>query len=118
MVRIIVRPVALFYKLFGVAFEVLFPPAFAAFVLLKRSRPGPFPSWAKGLAIGAAVAGLVAAVLHFLALHYRELGLTLDDYVVLMHFWRTLVGAVMGIIISIVVACMRKTPREAGERPV
>jgi len=110
--------VALFYNLFASAIEVLFPPAFAAFVLLKRSSPGPFPSWAKGLAIGAAVAGLVAAVLHFLLPHYRELGLTADDYVVLMHFWRTLVGVVMGIIISIVVACMRTRRRESGDGSV
>jgi peptidoglycan biosynthesis protein MviN/MurJ (putative lipid II flippase) len=107
--------VALFYKLYGVAVEVLFPTAFAAFVLLKRSSPGPFPSWAKGLAIGAALAGLVAAVLHYQALHYRELGMTLGNYMVLMHFWRTLVGVVMGIIISIVVACMRKPRRESRE---
>ena len=114
----LVRPVTLSYTLFANALELLFPPAFAAFVLLRRSSPGPFPSWAKGLAIGAAVAGLVVAVLHYLALHYRELGMTLDNYMVLMHLRRTLAGVVMGIVISIVVACMRKTPRESGERPV
>jgi peptidoglycan biosynthesis protein MviN/MurJ (putative lipid II flippase) len=110
--------VALFYKLFGTAVEILFSPAFAAFVLLKRSSPGPFPSWAKGLAIGAAVAGLVAAGLHFALPRCRELGLRDDDYVELMHFWRTLVGVVMGIIISIVVACMRTRRRESGDGSV
>ena len=97
------------YTLFAV--ELLFPLLFAAYVL-RRSSPGPFPSWAKGLAIGAAVVGLVVAVLHYLALHYRELGMTLDDYMVLMHFKRTLEGVVYGIIISIVVSCMRTVRRE------
>ena len=103
-------------QFFSRAVEVLFPPAFAAFVLLRRSPP--FPSWAKGLAIGAAVAGLAAAALDFLLPHYRELGLTADDYVMLMRSRRVIVGVVMGIVISIVVACMRRTPRESGERSV
>jgi hypothetical protein len=94
------------------ALEVLFPVSFAAFVLLRRSSPGPFPSWAKGLAIGAAVVGLLVAVLHYLALHYRELGMTLGNYMVLMHLRRTLAGVVGGIIISIVVSCMRERRRE------
>jgi hypothetical protein len=99
-------------QFFAGALEVLFPVAFAAFVLLRRSSPGPFPSWAKGLAIGAAVVGLLVAVLHYLALHYRELGMTLDNYMVLMHLTRTLAGVVCGIIISIVVSCMRARRRE------
>ena len=102
------------YKLFADAVELLIPPAFAMFVLLRRSSPGPFPSWAKGLAIGAAVTGLVVAVLHYLALHYRDLGMTSDEYMVLMHFRRTLAGVVIGIILSIIVSCMRTTPPETG----
>jgi hypothetical protein len=86
------------------ALELLFPVAFAAFVLLRRSSPGPFPSWAKGLAIGAAVVGLLVAVLHYLALHYRELGMTEHEYMLLMHWKRTLAGVVSGIVISVVVA--------------
>jgi hypothetical protein len=109
--------VTLLYKLFADAVELLFPPALAAFVLFRRSSPGPFPPWAKGLAIGAAAAGLVVAALHYLLPHYRELGMTFDSYVALMHFKRNLAGIVMGIFISIVVACMPKTtPRESGER--
>ena len=90
------------------------PLAFAAFV--RRSTP--FPSWAKGLAIGAAITGLVAAALGFLLPYYRELGLTADDYVMFMRFKRTLVGVVIGIVISIVVACGRTKARESGERSV
>ena len=99
------------YTLFANALELLFPLVFAVYVL-RRSSPDPFPSWAKGLAIGAAVVGLVVAVLHYLALHYRELGMTLDNYMVLMHLRRTLAGVVFGIIISIVVSCMRDRRRE------
>jgi hypothetical protein len=103
-------------QFFARALEVLFPLAFAAFVLLRRSTP--FPSWAKGLAIGAAITGLIAAALGFLLPYYRELGLTDDDYVVLMRLKRTLVGVVIGIVISIVVACERPKSRESGERSV
>ena len=105
------------YTLFASALELLFPLVFAVYVL-RRSSPGPFPSWAKGLAIGAAVAGLVVAVLHYLALHYRELGMTLDNYMVLMHLRRTLAGVVCGIIISIVVSCMRERRRESDDGSV
>jgi len=103
-------------QFFARALEVLFPLAFAAFVLLRRSTP--FLSWAKGLAIGAAITGLIAAALGFLLPYYRELGLTDDDYVVLMRLKRTLVGVVIGIAISIVVACERPKSRESGERSV
>ena len=108
---------ALSYTLFANAVELLLPLVFAVYVL-RRSSPGPFPSWAKGLAIGAAVAGLVVAVLHYLALHYRELGMTLDDYMLLMHLRRTLAGVVFGIIISIVVSCMRTMRRESDNGSV
>jgi hypothetical protein len=103
-------------QFFARPLEVLFPLAFAAFVLLRRSTP--FPSWAKGLAIGAAITGLIAAALGFLLPYYRELGLTDNDYVVLMRLKRTLVGVVIGIVISIVVACERPKSRESGERSV
>jgi hypothetical protein len=103
-------------QFFARALEVLFPLAFAAFVLLRRSTP--FLSWAKGLAIGAAITGLIAAALGFLLPYYRELGLTDNDYVVLMRLKRTLVGVVIGIVISIVVACERPKSRESGERSV
>lgn len=108
---------ALSYTLFANALELLFPLMFAVYVL-RRSRPVPFPSWAKGLAIGAAVVGLVVAVLQYLALHYRELRITLDDYMVLMHVRRTLTGVVFGIIISIVVSCMRERRHEGGDGSV
>jgi hypothetical protein len=101
-------------QFFARALESVFPLAFAAFVLLSRSTP--FPSWAKGLAIGAAITGLVAAALSFLLPHYRELGLTIDGYVALMRLKRTLVGVVIGIVISILVARGRTKPRESGER--
>jgi hypothetical protein len=103
-------------QFFARAVEVVFPLAFAAFVLLRRSTP--FPSWAKGLAIGAAITGLVVAALGFLLPYYRELGLTPDNYVVLMRLKRTLVGFVIGIVVSIIVACGRSKPRESGERSV
>ena len=103
-------------QFFAHALEVLFPLAFAAFVLLRRSTL--FPPWAKGLAIGAAITGLVAAALGFLLPYYRELGLTADDYVVLMRLKRTLGGVVIGIVISIIVAFGRPKPRESGERSV
>ncbi len=103
-------------QLFAGALEVVLPLAFAAFVLLRRSMP--FPSWAKGLAIGAAISGLVAAAVGFLLPYHRELGLTHDNYVVLMRLKRTLVGIVIGIVISIIVACGRPKPREGGERSV
>jgi|ERR1700736_1543418 len=80
---------------------------------LRRS----FPPWAKGLAIGAAVVGLGATALSFLLPHYRELGLTSHDYVVLMRCKRTLIGIVMGIVISIVVACETRS-RDRGDRSV
>ena len=100
-------------QFFARAVEVLFSPSFAVFALLRRS----FPPWAKGLAIGAAVVGLGVAALSFLLPHYRELGLTDHDYVVLMHWKRTLVGVVVGVAISIVVACETKG-RKRGEGSV
>jgi hypothetical protein len=100
-------------QFFARALELLFPPSFAVFALLRRS----FPPWAKGLAIGAAVVGLGAAALSFLLPHYRELGLTDHDYIVLMRCKRTLVGVVMGIVISIVVACETRS-RDRAERSV
>jgi hypothetical protein len=103
-------------QFFAGALEVLFPLAFAGFVLLRRSTP--FPSWAKGLAIAAAITGLVAAALGFLLPYYRELGLTADHYVTLMRFRRVLAGVVIGIVISIIVACRRPKLRESGERSV
>jgi hypothetical protein len=108
---------ALSYIVFANALELLFPLVFAVYVL-RRSRPVPFPSWAKGLAIGAAVTGLVVVVLNSLALHYRELGMNLDNYMVLMHVRRTLAGVVIGIIISIVVSCMRERRREGDDGSV
>jgi hypothetical protein len=103
-------------RFFALAIEVLFPVAFAGFVLLRRSRP--FPSWAKGLAVGAAVAGLAAAVLDFILPYYRELGLTTRDRVVLLRLSCALAGIVIGIVISIIVACMRTKPDERGEHSV
>ena len=99
---------------FARAFEVLFPLAFAAFVLLKRSTT--FPTWAKGLAIGAAITGLVVAALEFLLPHYRELGLTADSYLMLTRLKHQLVGFVGGIGVSILIACGRLKRRESGER--
>jgi hypothetical protein len=63
-------------------------------------------------------APIVAAALGFLLPYYRELGLTADDYVVLMRLKRTLVGVVIGIVISIIVEFGRVKPRESGERLV
>ena len=95
------------FKLFADAVEFLYPLAFAAFILFRRSHPGPFPSWTKKLAISAAAAGIVVAVLHYLLPHYRELGMTAGAYVALMHFRRILAGVVVGILLSIVVYCTR-----------
>ena len=117
LILCLIRPVASSYTLFANAVELLFPLVFAVYVL-RRSRPVPFPLWAKGLAIGAAGTGVVVAVLHYLALHYRELGMTLDNYMVLMHARRTLAGVVFGIIISIAVSCMRERRRESDDGSV
>jgi hypothetical protein len=100
-------------QFFGRTLEVIFPPSVAVLALLRRS----FPPWAKGLAIGAAVVGLVGAAVSFLLPHYRELGLTADDYVMLMRLRFVLAGVVMGIVISIVVACETKG-RKHGEGSV
>jgi hypothetical protein len=112
----LVRPVAFAYKVFSVAADVLVPLAFAAFVLLRRSVP--FPPWAKGLGVGAGVVGLAAAALRFSLPYYRELGLTADDYVMGMRLSRTLSGVFTGIVISIVVACMRTKPHKSANRSV
>jgi hypothetical protein len=106
---------ALVYKVFSITIEFLVPLGFAAFVLLRRSPA--FPRWAKGLAVAAAIVGLAAAVLQLSLPHYRELGLTADEYVLLMRLSRTLGGVVVGIVISIVVACMRTRPHEGADRP-
>ena len=107
---------AVIYELFANAFELIFPVAFAAFVLLRRTNP--FPSWAKILAIGVAAAGLVVAALNYLLPHYRELGMTTDSYIMLMHFRRTLAGVVIGIVISILVSCARTTSPRKRESAV
>lgn len=98
-------------QFFARALEILFPLAFAAFVLLRRSTP--FPSWAKGLAVGAGVVGLAAPALQLSLQYYRELGLTGDDYMLGMRVSRMLSGVFIGIVISIVVACGRKKPGES-----
>ena len=93
----------------GRVIEVLFPTAIIVFAWLRRS----LPPWAKGLAIGAATVGFGVAALSFLLPHYRELGLTDHDYVLLMHLKRTLAGTVCGIVISILVACETRFPHRA-----
>lgn len=113
---LLVRPVAFVYKVFSIAVDVLVPVGFVIFVFLRHSVP--FPSWAKGLGVGAGVVGLAAAALRLSLPYYRELGLTADDYVAGMRLSRTLSGVFIGIVISIVVACMRTKPRESANRPV
>jgi hypothetical protein len=100
----------------SLAVDVLIPPGFAMFVLLRRSKP--FPVWAKALSIAGAVAGLAAAALGFLLRHYPQLNLTTDYRGLFLRFKFMLSGMFIGIAISIVVACMRTKPGEDRQRSV
>jgi Na+/proline symporter len=103
-------------ELFAGALAVVFPVAFAAFVFLRRSRP--FPGWAKGVAVAAAIAGITSAVLSFVLLHHRDFGLSTPARFNLLGTKHTLDGIVIGFVLSVVFACMRTVPGRSGEREV
>jgi hypothetical protein len=89
-------------ELFAGLLAFLVPMGFAIFVLNSRRRL--FARWAKFLAIFGAVAGVISAVLSFVLLHHKELGLTVHARFILLGCKHTLDGIFIGLAISILSA--------------